>query len=604
MTDPVESNSRPSDPPSEAPPRGVRYWFSRLLVATLAPLVFVVVLELVVTGIWGPLYYPLPGLDEAAYYLHFTLPERFNPLFEVRDEEDGAFCHTVPELYEGSGYFVKKQRFPAQRDESALRIAFMGGSSVQGWPWREDGVVFAERVGERLSQHFEGRRFDIINAGVGSYSSFQLVDVAWQLDSYSPDVVVIYAGHNDQGYYFFNRTFLEETAEDTMGGNSIERFLNRFNFYQGGRLLRDRMLAGTEGDEPPTQRPGSAGDADPDRPEAIVPETAFIPQDERIAEIGEHRYADWVRIQQQYLPQIFEANLEAVIDRLQASGATVVLALPTSNLRDYPPAFSLFFEPVGDAASKRFVKLLDEAAAILNNEGLHPRRLRAIEGNGEFIRASEPWGPLPIEGAPERGSELALARCGEVLDLLAQARKISESYARLHFLEGTCLVHSDPVAARAAFERARDLSPAMAPKQRAGSKLVDVMKRVAERHGLPLVDTPAAFTAESELGITDGVLFVDNLHFSVRGHEVAAEAITEVLATLPVVRDGAPAGRRPDPSPGELHELLRERARNPQWGLDIHVPGANEPYKDETGTTELPGHVVEEQRRGTAEPDR
>ena len=99
-----------------------------------------------------------PGVDEAAHYLHFTLPERFNPLFELRQDDDGPYMHTRPELYEGAGYFVKDQRFPAQRDSGALRVAFLGGSSVQGWPWREDGVVFPELVGEELRERFPGFR--------------------------------------------------------------------------------------------------------------------------------------------------------------------------------------------------------------------------------------------------------------------------------------------------------------------------------------------------------------------------------------------------------------------------------------------------------------
>jgi lysophospholipase L1-like esterase len=276
-------------------------------------LAFLALLEGVVTALWGPVYYPLLGLDEAAHYLHFTLPERFNPLFEMRQDEDGPHLHTVPELYSGEGYFVKKQRFPAQRDGTALRIAFMGGSSVQGWPWLEDGVVFPELVGAGLEERFAGRRFDIINAGVGSYSSFQLVDVAWQLEAYRPDIVVIYAGHNDQGYYFFNRSFLDHAASGGGGRTSLTRFLNRFNFYQQGRRLRDRMTASGDASPPLKTAAGSRHDSAAARPEAIVPETAFIPQDEQIAEIGEQRYIEWVRIQQDYLPQIFEANLRAVV---------------------------------------------------------------------------------------------------------------------------------------------------------------------------------------------------------------------------------------------------------------------------------------------------
>ncbi len=570
-----------------SPSSRLRYWGSRLGLAVSSVLVFLALLEALVTVALGPVYYPLPGLNEAAHYLHFTLPERFNPLFELRGDEDGPHMHTVPDLYSGEGYFVKKQRFPAQRDQGALRIAFMGGSSVQGWPWREDGVVFPEVVGADLAERYSGRRFDIINAGVGSYSSFQLVDVAWQLESYRPDIVVIYAGHNDQGYYFFNRAFLDQVATGGASDGSLSRFLNRFNFYQQGRKFRDRLLA--------QETPSVPGQSD--RPEAIVPETAFIPQDERIAEVGEQRYIEWVRIQQDYLPQIFEANLRAVVERLRSSGSQVVLALPTSNLRDYPPAFSMFFSPISGGAEARFMELLEEASGILDAEGLHQRSLSPIDGNGELMLAADPWGPLPIPGAPERGSALAKERCGAVLGLLESAREISDTYALLHYLEGLCLLHSDPVAARAAFVRARELSPAMAPKQRAGAALGEVMKRVALDVGLPLVDLPTAFAAESDLGITDGQLFVDNLHFSVAGHRLAARAISEVLVGLPLVAEGPSEERAADPPPEVLERILAQRAREPQWGLDIHVPGANEPYKDDSGVSELPGHEVEALRR-------
>lgn len=574
-------------PGAEPPISPLRYWGSRIGLAMASTVAFLTFLEISVTAVWGPVYYPLPGLDEAAHYLHFTLPERFNPLFELREDPDGPHMHTVPDLYSGQGYFVKQQRFPAQREEGALRIAFMGGSSVQGWPWREDGVVFPELVGTELRARYPGRAFDVINAGVGSYSSFQLVDVAWQLTAYRPDIVVIYAGHNDQGYYFFNRAFLDDVASGGSGGTSLARFLNRFNFYQQGRRLRDRLVSPEE--KIPSRRTN--------RPEAIVPETAFIPQDQAIAEVGERRYIEWVRIQQAYLPQIFEANLREVVSRLQSAGSQVVLALPTSNLRDYPPAFSMFASSLSSKSEARFLALIDQAAGILDAEGLHHRSLPAIEGNGEFMEASQAWGPLPISGAPERGSASAKERCNEVLGLLSEAREISDSYARLHYLEGLCLLHSDTAAAKVAFSEARDLSPAMAPKQRAGESLGLAMRRVAGDEGLPLVDLPLAFAAASELGITDGQLFVDNLHFSQEGHRVASASIAEALSALPLVAEGPSPSRAPDPPAEELAEQLRARAREPQWGLNIHVPGANEPYKDDSGVSDLPGHEVEALRR-------
>jgi hypothetical protein len=202
------------------------HWSSRFGLAIASVALLLLLLEASVTGIWGTLYYPLPGVQDAAEYLYFTLPERFNPLFQLdEDEESGEpVFRTDRRLHEGDWFFARKQSFPAQRSDRGIRVAFMGGSSVQGWPYRQEGVVFAEQVGESLRTTRPELAFDIINAGVGTYSSFQLVDVADQLELFNPDLVVVYAGHNDQGYYFFHRTFLDTLAP----ASSLEHFFNRF----------------------------------------------------------------------------------------------------------------------------------------------------------------------------------------------------------------------------------------------------------------------------------------------------------------------------------------------------------------------------------------
>ena len=75
--------------------RGPSSWTSRIAALVLSPVLFLLLLEWTVSVIWGPVYYPLPGVDEAAHYLHFTLPERFNPLFELRQYDDGPYMHTL-----------------------------------------------------------------------------------------------------------------------------------------------------------------------------------------------------------------------------------------------------------------------------------------------------------------------------------------------------------------------------------------------------------------------------------------------------------------------------------------------------------------------------
>ena len=538
------------------PHRGFSYWASRLGLSLASIVLIFALLEGGVLLAFGPIYYPLPSLEDAAEYLYFTLPERFNPLFESAEQDEEAAFRTVPHLHEGDWFFAQEQSFRAQRSERGVRVAFIGGSSVQGWPFRMRGVVFAELLEAELQARFPELEVEVINAGVGTYSSFQLVDVADQLQAFNPDVVVVYAGHNDQGYYFFHRTFLDSVATS----NPLEQLLNRFNFYQGARLLRDDWLG--------QSKPEHLGNADG---------VAFIPQDENIRDIGTARYSEFVRIQQDYLPQIFEANLTEVVNRLQDEDTAVVLAQPASNLRDFPPVFSMHWEPLSSRNEKRFEALVNEADQLMRERFVDARRMPPIEGNGEAVDPAANWGPVPPAEPPGLGSSDAVAACREPLALLDEAIEFSESHALAHFLRGTCLIHSDATEAHAAFIRARDLSPAMAPFQRAPSPLIEVVGRVAEAKDLPLVDLPAAFDAASERGIAEGRWFMDSIHFSASGHRLVADSLLPTLAKLPVFERGPAPNRPADPPPDVTAQLLRDKASRFTWGLDLVIPGAGMP---------------------------
>ncbi len=564
------------------------YWASRIGLSIASVALVFVLLEVTVTGIWGTVYYPLPGVQDAAEYLYFTLPERFNPLFHLdKNDAEKPVFRTDRRLHEGDWFFAREQSFPAERTDKALRIAFMGGSSVQGWPYRQQGVVFAEQVGDSLRSKYPNLAFDIINAGVGTYSSFQLVDVADQLEQFNPDIVIVYAGHNDQGYYFFHRTFLDTLAP----ASSLEHFFNRFNFFQGARMLRDRVLEKEE--------PEHLGNSDG---------VAFIPQDENIRDIGTERYISFVKIQQQYLPQIFYRNLKEVVERLHDEDTVVLLASPASNLRDFPPVFSMHFEPLTTRKEKLFEDLLSEADQIMRDRFVDARRMPGIEGNGEHLKAESPWAPIPPSEAPALGSNEAKEACAPALELLEKAEKISPTYAMLHFLKGTCLIHSDPKAAHQAFIRARDLSPAMAPFQRASSELTAVVAEVAKDTGVPIVHAQEAIANASEMGIPEGLFFTDNIHFSAAGHQELASALVSELETQDVLLRG-PIDRKPDPPAAETWSKLKKRSQEFTWGMGLVVPGAgmpavggeNSPEEETTGPEEEVPPAQDQQETNSAQ---
>jgi len=541
------------------PESRARYWGSRIALLVLSPLIFLAAVEALVTAKYGELDYPLPGIEEAARYLHFTMPERYNPLFELDPDsiegEEGWF-RTRPELWDRINFLVRDQRFPARRTQDALRVAFIGGSSVQGWPYRAKGASFAELVGERLSKSFPDRRIDIINAGVGAYSSFQLIDVAWQVRIFNPDVVVVYAGHNDQGYYLFHREFLDQASQNKPQNlQGAERFLNRFNFYQAARRLRDK------GAVKPVKVDITHHQSD-----------IFVPQEEYSDFVGKENYSEFVRIQQRYLPQLFARNLNDIIDTLHDDDTTVILVPPASNLRDVRPSFSMDWESISAEDLKRIEGLTSLLEQQLETAGIGPRTMPGISGNGEGMSFGYWAGPVWPDGSHELGSAEAVEACGPILEIVERGKAISSTWADFHFFEGTCLLHSDPQAAAAAFQRARDLSPALPPMQRAGANIQDAVRGVASERGVPLVDLPAYFDEHAALGIPGGELFVDTLHFSPDGAAMAADALAPAIARTPAFV--GESSRRADPPAKETWRRVQLNSKEFRWGMDLEVPGA------------------------------
>jgi hypothetical protein len=62
------------------------------------------------------------------------------------------------------------------------------------------------------------------------------------------------------------------------------------------------------------------------------------------------------------------------------------------------------------------------------------------------------------------------------------------------------------------------------------------VKEVASRYGIALVDVRELIEQRSEHGIPGGDWFVDHVHPNVNGHQVIADALTDVLAEQQLFR--------------------------------------------------------------------
>ncbi len=83
--------------------------------------------------------------------------------------------------------------------KNACRIICLGGSSTYGWPYKNDpSRAYPAVLEQLLNSEFPNKKYEVINAGVGGYTSYQaLYYFEKRLYKFNPDLVTICFGAND-----------------------------------------------------------------------------------------------------------------------------------------------------------------------------------------------------------------------------------------------------------------------------------------------------------------------------------------------------------------------------------------------------------------------
>jgi lysophospholipase L1-like esterase len=87
-------------------------------------------------------------------------------------------------------------------DSEAIRIVFIGGSTTYTVHLRDNAKIFSSGLEKKLNSHYqnalEGRRIEVINAGMGSATSAEnLIRLIFFVSEVQPDVIIIQHGLND-----------------------------------------------------------------------------------------------------------------------------------------------------------------------------------------------------------------------------------------------------------------------------------------------------------------------------------------------------------------------------------------------------------------------
>lgn len=98
----------------------------------------------------------------------------------------------------GHATIGNQEPFRKKKSPRTIRLFVLGASSSLGFPYMHNGT-FSRMLKYKLQFEYPDYRFEIINLSLTAINTYTLYDFAKQVVDYSPDGILIYAGHNE--YY-------------------------------------------------------------------------------------------------------------------------------------------------------------------------------------------------------------------------------------------------------------------------------------------------------------------------------------------------------------------------------------------------------------------
>jgi tetratricopeptide (TPR) repeat protein len=266
---------------------GRRVWSVRLACAVLAPVVFLVLLEV--------------GLAAAGFGRPAT--------FFVSSGRDGML--TTNHWYI---WFQRQTRttsphpclIQAAKPSDTIRLFVLGESAAMGTP--NPAFGFARMLEIMLQARFPGQRVEVVNAAMRGIDSHVVASISQECARLGPDLLVVYMGNNE-----------------VIGQHGPTTFLGRHaNLIGPLRSIRQTRSA---------QCLRTAA-------RSVAPDEEGVAPSETMESFRKARIAlDDPRRETTY--RHYRRNLRQIYDNAFASGASVVVATVAVNLKDCPPLASL-----------------------------------------------------------------------------------------------------------------------------------------------------------------------------------------------------------------------------------------------------------------------
>ena len=250
------------------------------------------------------------ALLELTLWLFNAYPEP--PLFNEIQESGKSYTQINSQV--GERYFNSKvmpvpniypQKFAAVKPANTFRIFCLGGSSTAGFPY-EMNVPFPQQLAFLLKRDYPDRSFEVINLGLSAINSFTVVDWMPEILQHEPDLILLYAGHNEfYGAYGTGSTI-------SMGRNAhVVRLILKL---QKLRLFQMVKSIVRDFGAPATQQNSTL-----------------------MEKVIADRFIATNSVLRMKTEENFASNLKVILDGFQAADVPVVLSNLVSNIKDQIP---------------------------------------------------------------------------------------------------------------------------------------------------------------------------------------------------------------------------------------------------------------------------
>jgi tetratricopeptide (TPR) repeat protein len=311
--------------------------------------------------------------------------------------------------------------FTIAKPRNEFRIFVLGGSTVQGRPWSIE-TAFSTWLELSLNAADASRRYEVVNCGGVSYSSYRLAPILQEVLHYEPDLIIFCEGNNE---FLEDRTYapLREQPALLFWVEQQAHHLRTYN------LLRGAVLACCSCPNQPAQL-GLEVDARLDWQDGMQ---------------EYHRDPDW----QRNVIRHFEFNLRRFVAITREANVPLLFVMPVSNLQ-WAPFKSEHRADLSTAELAEYDALRQEAAKLLPHDHTSAiaKLQEAVALDHEFADGQYELGLALLEAGRRNEAEQALRRAKE-LDVcpLRILQPMQESLHRVAAETGTPLVDADALFA-------------------------------------------------------------------------------------------------------------------------------------------------------------